>query len=117
MPRYSGAERVFGVGNVVTGQGNIRVSLMHSQKVAKHLIDNYMSGSDEDPDAVVSFAPAEARAAGQARAVEETLKTLPALSQLQMTSLEQRIRQRQERVGYTSDYDSWIAKVTPPDLE
>jgi ferredoxin--NADP+ reductase len=117
LPRYSGAERVFGVGNVVTGQGNIRVSLVHSQKVTKHLIDNYMSGSDEDPAVTASFAPVEAWAAGQARAVEETLKTLPALSQQQITALEQRIRARQEQVGYTSDYDSWITKVTPPDLE
>jgi ferredoxin/flavodoxin---NADP+ reductase len=117
LPRYAGAERVFGVGNVVTGQGNIRVSLVHSQKVTKQLINSYMSGSDEDPAVAVSFAPAEVRAAGQARAVEQTLKTLPALSQEQIATLEKRIRKRQERVGYTSDYDSWIAKVTPPDLE
>jgi ferredoxin/flavodoxin---NADP+ reductase len=117
LPRYAGAERVFGVGNVVTGQGNIRVSLVHSQKVTKHLIDNYMSGSDEDPAVAVSFEPAEVRAAEEARAVEATLKTLPALSQQQIAALEQRIRARQEQVGYTSDYDSWIAKVTPPDLE
>jgi len=49
--------------------------------------------------------------------VEEKLKTLPALSSEQIRELEQRIRARQEQVGYTSDYDSWIAKVTPPDLE
>src|ERR1700690_297322 len=42
LPRYSGADRVFGVGNVVTGQGNIRVSLVHSQKVTSHLIANYI---------------------------------------------------------------------------
>jgi ferredoxin--NADP+ reductase len=117
LPRYAGAERVFGVGNVVTGQGNIHVSLVHSQKVTKHLIDSYLSGSDEDAAVAVSFASSEARAAGQARVVEETLKTLPALSQEQISALEKRIRERQARVGYTSDYDSWIAKVTPPDLE
>jgi ferredoxin/flavodoxin---NADP+ reductase len=117
LPRYSGADRVFGVGNVVTGQGNIRVSLVHSQKVTKHLADNYLKSNDDDPSMSVSFAPAEARAAGQARAVEETLQTLPALSPEQIAALERRIRERQQRVGYTSDYDSWIAKVTPPDLE
>ena len=117
LPRYSGAERVFGVGNVVTGEGNIHVSLMHSQKVTKHLVDNYLSADDQDGDVAVSWAPAEARAAGHARAVEEKLKALPALSQEQIKTLEQRIRARQAQVGYTSDYDSWIAKVTPPDLE
>ncbi len=117
LPRYSGADRVFGVGNVVTGQGNIHVSLVHSQKVTRHLVDNYLGAEDQDGDVAVSWVPAEARAAGQARAVEEKLKALPALSQEQIKTLEQRIRARQAQVGYTSDYDSWIAKVTPPDLE
>ncbi len=117
LPRYSGADRVFGVGNVVTGQGNIRVSLIHSQKVTKQLIDDFMSGSHGGGTAAASAATAETRAAGQAQAVHHTLQTIPALSPDQIAALEQRIRARQERVGYTSDYDSWIAKVTPPDLE
>ena len=117
LPRYLGAERVFGVGNVITGEGNIHVSLVHSQKVTKHLVDNYLGADDRDGEVAVSWAPAEARAAGHARAVEEKLKALPALSREQIKTLEQRIRARQARVGYTSDYDSWIAKVTPPDLE
>ena len=33
LPRYAGCERVFGVGNVVTGQGNIRVSQVQSREV------------------------------------------------------------------------------------
>jgi ferredoxin--NADP+ reductase len=117
LPRYSGADRVFGVGHVVTGQGNIRVSLIHSQKVTKQLIDDFMSGSHGGGTAAASAATAETRAAGQAHAVHQTLQTIPALSPDQIAALEQRIRARQERVGYTSDYDSWIAKVTPPDLE
>ena len=28
-----------------------------------------------------------------------------------------RVRERQRAVGYTGDYASWMAKVTPPDLE
>jgi hypothetical protein len=34
-----------------------------------------------------------------------------------MTAIEQRVRAQQQKVGYTSDYDTWIAKVLPPDLE
>jgi NADPH-dependent glutamate synthase beta subunit-like oxidoreductase len=117
LPRYSGSDRVFGVGNVVTGQGNIRVSLIHSQKVTKQLVDDFMSGDSDGEDAGESAASAETRAAGQAEAVEESLRSLPALSRDQIAAIERRIRARQEQVGYTSDYDSWIAKVTPPDLE
>jgi ferredoxin--NADP+ reductase len=117
LPCYSGIERVYGVGNVVTGQGNIRVSLVHSQKVTSHLIENYIGVGGENGNVSGVFAPAEARAAGLAEAVEERVRSLPALSPSQIASLEQRIHAIQERVGYTADYDSWIAKVTPADLE
>ena len=115
LPRYTGSDHVFGVGNVVTGQGNIRVSLVHSQKVTNHLIENYMGVGNGDLSGL--YASEEARVAGQAQAIEKRVETLPALSESEVTALEQRIRNLQERVGYTSDYDSWIAKVTPPDLE
>jgi ferredoxin--NADP+ reductase len=117
LPRYSGADRVFGVGNVVTGQGNIRVSLAHSQKVTKQLIDEYLRAENAGAAESVSFESAEARAAGEAQALEQAVEALPALSREQVASIERRIRARQQLVGYTSDYDSWIAKVTPPDLE
>jgi ferredoxin/flavodoxin---NADP+ reductase len=117
LPRYSGADRVFGVGNVVTGQGNIHVSLVHSQHVTRHLVDNYLRADDEDPDVRPAFAPAETRAANEARALEERLRTLPALSSETIAELGKRIRDRQEQVGYSGDYDAWIAKVTPADLE
>jgi ferredoxin/flavodoxin---NADP+ reductase len=115
LPRYAGNDRVFGVGNVVTGQGNIRVSLVHSQKVTNHLVEHYMSR--EEPNSSGSHAAAEVRGAAQAHAVREGLPALPALTPSEVATLERRIRALQERVGYTSDYDSWIAKVTPPDLE
>ena len=72
-----------------------------------------------DGDAIMSalYAAAEARGAAQARAVEERVETLPALSGSEVAAIEQRIRNLQERVGYTADYDSWITRETPPDLE
>ena len=35
------------------------------------------------------------------------------LSYHEIAAIEQRIRAFQERVGYTGDYASWIASVTP----
>jgi ferredoxin--NADP+ reductase len=103
LPRYTGFEHVYGVGNVVTGQGNIRVSLVHSQKVTAQLVDTYMT--------------AQAAAASRAEAVEEMVRTLPPLSDNQIAALEQRIRTLQQRAGHLADYDAWIASVTPADLE
>ena len=117
LPRYAGSDRVFGVGNVVTGQGNIRVSLDHSQKVTHQLIENYMGVGEGGGDFSGLYASAETRAAARAKAVQEGVKTLPALSPSQVAALDERIRSLQQRAGYTSDYNSWIAKVTPSDLE
>ncbi len=117
LPRYTGCDGVFGVGNVVTGQGNIRVSLVHSQKVTTELVERYMGVGDGDADLSGVYAPAEARAAAQASAVEERVRTLPSLTEAQVAAIEQRVRTQQQRVGCTTDYDSWIAKVIPPDLE
>ena len=117
LPRYSGCEHVFGVGNVVTGQGNIRVSLIHSQRVTNHLIENYIGIGDGKGDLSALYEAAEAQAAGQAEAVERAVRSAPALSSEKLADIEKRIRMLQDKAGYTSDYDSWIAKVTPLDLE
>jgi ferredoxin/flavodoxin---NADP+ reductase len=117
LPKYTGCERVFGVGNVVTGQGNIRVSLVHSREVTNQLIEDYMGVGEGDADLHALHAPAEARGAAQAEAVEQRIRTLPSLSQSDIAALEQRIQALQERVGYASGYDTWIARETPPDLE
>ncbi|MBI4460878.1 MAG: hypothetical protein HY648_12590, partial [Acidobacteria bacterium] len=122
MAQYSHCDRVFGVGNVVTGQGNIRVSLVHSQKVTIRLIEQYIGVAEEtegteEADFAAFSAPAVARGVAQAEAVRERIQTLPALSKTQIAEIERRIQALQERVGYTGNYDAWIAKITPPDLE
>jgi NADPH-dependent glutamate synthase beta subunit-like oxidoreductase len=117
LPRYSGCEHVYGVGNVVTGQGNIRVSLVHSQKVTTQLIETYLGVANRDGSLSGLYEAAESQAASQAMSIEEKVESLPPLSESRLVALEQRLQALQQRAGYTSDYDSWIAKVTPPDLE
>lgn len=116
-PRHIEHRHVFGVGNVVTGQGNIRVSLVHSQNVTKRLINECARLDAERERPFATPAAAESRAAERAEAAIDRIETWPPLSPDQVTKLEERIRGLQQRVGYTGDYDAWIAKVTPPDLE
>jgi hypothetical protein len=115
LPRYVGSDHVFGVGNVVTGQGNIHSSLLHSQEVTTQLIENYIGVGDEDAPSTRFYAGAEARGAGQAQAVQARVQVLPGLSDLEIAAIERRIRVLQERVGYTGEYDSWIASVPRAD--
>jgi ferredoxin--NADP+ reductase len=113
VPRYTAMDRVFGVGNVVTGQGNIRVSLVHSQKVTKRVVD-CMKGDDANAAAAGS---AEQQVAGAMDAIGKQIEAIPPLSGDQMANVERHVHALQQKAGFTSDYDSWIAKVTPPDLE
>jgi NADPH-dependent glutamate synthase beta subunit-like oxidoreductase len=113
VPRYTAMDRVFGVGNVVTGQGNIRVSLVHSQKVTKRVVD-CMKGDDGNGGAGAS---AEQQVASAMDAIGKQIEVIPQLSDDQMAEVERQVHALQQKAGFTSDYDSWIAKVTPPDLE
>ena len=115
LPRYTAMERVFGVGNVVTGQGNIRVSLLHSQKVVKRVVDRCIKGGDGNAEA--GTAGAERQVASAMDAIAKQIEVIPPLSDDQMAAVERQVLALQEKAGFTSDYDSWIAKVTPPDLE
>jgi ferredoxin/flavodoxin---NADP+ reductase len=115
MPRYTAVDRVFGVGNVVTGQGNIRVSLVHSQKVTKRVVD-CMKG-DDDGNAAANVGNAEQQVANAVDAIGKQIEVIPQLSDDQMAKVERQVHALQQKAGFTSDYDSWIAKVTPTDLE
>ncbi|HWG60005.1 MAG TPA: NAD(P)-binding protein [Candidatus Acidoferrales bacterium] len=117
LPRYGGKQHVFGVGNVVTGQGNIRVSLVHSQQVTNRMVEGYLGIGSERTDLRGIYAPAEACAASHARAVEQIVEAAPPLPAATIAQIEQRIRALQQKAGYTGGYDAWIEKVTPPDLE
>jgi hypothetical protein len=114
LPRYVGTDRVFGVGNVVTGQGNIRASLAHSQEVTTKIIENYIGVADGASASARFYAGAEAQGAAQAQAIRARVRVTPGLSDVEIAAIKQRIYVLQERVGYTGDYDSWIASVTPP---
>jgi NADPH-dependent glutamate synthase beta subunit-like oxidoreductase len=51
-----------------------------------------------------------------ARMLEE-LSKLPPSTPEAIARLRERVRARQHAVGHSADYASWIARVTPPDLE
>jgi hypothetical protein len=114
IPCYTHMDRVFGVGNVVTGQGNIRVSLVHSQKVTKRVVDCMESADGNAADGAGS---AQQQVASAMDAIGKQMEVIPQLSDSQIAEVERQVHALQQKAGFTSDYDAWIAKVTPPDLE
>jgi hypothetical protein len=114
LPRYVRSDRVFGVGNVVTGPGNIRASAVHSKEVTTKLIENNIVVAEETSTPARFYAGAEAQGVAQAQTVRARVQRMPGLSDLEIAGIEQRIPVLQQRVGYAGDYDSWIAGVIPP---
>ncbi len=117
VPQYTACDRVFGVGNVVTGKGNIRASQVHSQEVTTRLVENYIGVGGAEADYAALYAAAERRGAEQAKAVQERVEALPPLSDDEIAAIENRIRALQERAGYRGDYAEWIARHSPAEHE
>jgi len=87
---------------------------VHSQKVTKRVVDS-MKGNDGNAGA--GAGSAEQQVASALDAIGRQIELIPQLSDDQMADVERQVHVLQEKAGFTSDYDSWIAKVTPPDLE
>lgn len=81
---------LFGVGNVVTGKGNIVASRKHARFVANRVT--------EDSLALVA-----------------AVRKLEPLGAAGREALLRRVSEQQQRAGYAGDYRAWIESVTPAD--
>jgi hypothetical protein len=79
----AGHPDLFGVGNAVTGKGNLVVSRKHASQVAQRVAE---------------------RVAGIAGVVLGKR----ARTEAEMHALEERVREAQKRVGYDGNYQAWI---------
>ena len=114
--QYAVVDGVFGVGNVVTGQGNIAVSQKHATHVAQHLIENYLGIGDGAADIAPDLWAAEERTRQEMEKVQNSLRCRTPLPKERVNAILDRVRGRMKQLGYTG-YREWINRVTPPDLE
>jgi len=113
---YAKLEGVFGLGNVVTGQGNIDLSRKHAASVSKMVLENYLGVGNGDRDISAVSAAAESRGQEQAEKVKEYLKGKKPLAPEQVNAILAKVNKRMQEIGYTG-YREYIKKVTPADLE
>jgi len=95
---------VFGLGNVLTGKGNIKDSRENAIEIIENVVAAYLGVGDE---------PDEAPGANSAQAEEiadEATAGTPMTTEA-MKALADRIQKRHAEVGYR-DYTSWIAAHT-----
>jgi len=108
-----GADGVFGLGNVLTGKGNIRDSRANASVVAERIIENLIGISDT-PDAIDDMSDAlhdEFRARAQPL-VDQALAGAK-LPPERIAPILERVKRRWEEVGYTGDYRAWIEAQRP----
>ncbi len=116
--RLPGRPTVFSVGNVVTGKGNIVASRKHAARVSESAIERFLGlGPDGHEGESAVMEPAAAAAREAADHVHDAIHAGPPLAPEQVEAILKRVRERQAKVGYTGDLESWLARVTPPDLE
>lgn len=117
LGRLASYPNVFSAGNVVTGKGNIVASRKHAGHVAEEVIASFLGVGER------GHAGEEAVLEGAKDAAQRTAAGIAAHVERRephgaggLAELRARVRARQQAVGF-DDYASWIARVTPPDLE
>jgi NADPH-dependent glutamate synthase beta subunit-like oxidoreductase len=105
-----GVDGVFGLGNVLTGKGNIRDSRINASVVAERVIENLI-GVPDTPESLDDMSDAlheefRARAQPVVDRILQSDKLLPE----KIERILERVRVRWDEVGYAGEYRSWIEK-------
>ena len=109
---------LFAVGNVATGKGNIVASRKHAAAVAETIIEAFLGLGEHGHDGEEALGDAARELAReQAGRVHDEISRQAPLAPEVFEAIRKRVRERQQAVGYEGDFDAWIARVTPPDLE
>ncbi|HTX52449.1 MAG TPA: hypothetical protein VMD08_03525 [Candidatus Baltobacteraceae bacterium] len=106
-----GVDGVFGVGNAVTGRGNILVSLKHGRLVSQHMLEGYLVGAASGYEE--TFGEAEAAARTRVSAIVERLRGRLPLPATRVAEILAHVRVLQDRAGYPGDYAAWVDRMYP----
>ena len=108
-----GVDGVFGLGNVLTGKGNIRDSRVNASEVAERIIENLL-GVPDAPDAVGDMSDAlHAEFRARAEPLVDRALAGAKLSPERIAPILERVKRRWDEVGYAGDYRSWIEARRP----
>ncbi|HJU09520.1 MAG TPA: hypothetical protein VJ728_01520 [Candidatus Binataceae bacterium] len=111
-----GRTAVYAAGNVLTGKGNIKDSLESGTAVGTHVAEAYLGVADDGSRSSLAEGAREAaHREGEQLVIDITARRM--LQPEEVREILRRVRQRQSAVGYDGNYQQWIAKVTPPDLQ
>lgn len=114
LGRLPDQPRVFSVGNVVTGKGNIVASRRHAKGVGETLLASYLGlteTTEAQAEAMVDVVAG--KSTEQAEEVKGKVEALPALEDGKLAGIRTRAKARQDAVGFDGDLEAWVAKYPP----
>jgi ferredoxin--NADP+ reductase len=110
--RVRGLHNVFGVGNVLTGKGNIKESRKNAYEIGAQLVQSYLGLRNDAPlEREMDQAHQDAR--DQAAVAVRAAEAQPLVSRSRISQLFEEVAAHWARSGYDGDYDRWMARVTP----
>lgn len=111
----AGMTGVFGLGNVLTGRGNIKESRSNAAAVAAHIVDAFLGGNDAEREEANSRMAEAIHEGAHDRAEELADRAMHQrkLSPAEIGSLLDRIRTHWNAVGYDGDYAAWMSRHRP----
>jgi len=109
-----GERGIYGLGNVLTGRGNIKESRNSAREVIRRLAERRHAGQLVE-DAASDEAHEAARR--EAREVLDRALDRPAMPGGRVEALLERVRKRWREVDYGGDYGAWIAAHRPWDWD
>jgi len=110
-----GLNRVYALGNAVTGQGNIRRSASHSKQVSEELFTSVLAIDETAYENMFTGAAADAN-----QRVSSLFNFIEGGDRCTLSEIEAinaKVLELQKKVGYSGDYHQWIAEHRPTRLE
>lgn len=106
--KVRGLDNVFGLGNVLTGKGNIKESRKNAVEVGGRVVADYLFG----PGLAAQAALHEAAHDAAERAID-IAETKPKLSPAQQEHVYRCVQSAWQRAGYEGDYTAWLNAHMP----
>lgn len=103
-----GYDRVYCVGNAVTGRGNIKESAKHAKRLGSLMAGCF---TDDEVDYACIFNTQREEARRHVDRMLEDLRNTPKPSKEALDHFHAKIREMQQKAGYAGDYDQWREKV------
>jgi len=111
-----GRTAIYAAGNVLTGKGNIKDSLVSGTEIGTHVAERYLGLTEDGSGAPFTEAKRE-EAHMEGLRMAASIDGRELIPGAKVAEIIERVRERQRAVGYEGDFRGWIKKVTPSDLQ